>query len=258
MSTQNLGQEAPKFGTGQVIGESFTLFFRNIVKVAVIIVPFFLLSTLINLLLFDPRTALGLEEALDNASLYEDLVTSVIQLATYALSSALLVLFVFDARAGKARPLSAYFIPVLTNALPLIVLTFVALLALVLGMIALVLPGLWIYAALSVTLPVVVIEGAGFSSLSRSYSLTKGYRWPIVAVVFVLGVTSTAISSGAAYLIARVADGTEFFLLLWGAGMAVINVLEVGLSAIGVALIYARLLEIKEAPPARDLAEVFS
>ena len=56
-------------------------------------------------------------------------------------------------------------------------------LAIVIGLVLFVAPGLIALAAFAVSLPVCVVEHAGpFRSLSRSADLTRGYWWPILGV----------------------------------------------------------------------------
>ncbi len=63
--------------------------------------------------------------------------------------------------------------------------------------VALVLPGIWLYAAWSVSVPALLIEGCrGWSALSRSSRLVRGRWWPAAGVLLVAAVM-TSIVSGA-------------------------------------------------------------
>jgi hypothetical protein len=63
------------------------------------------------------------------------------------------------------------------NLLPLIVVGFLTSIAVILGMVALIVPGIVMAIVLSVTVPVLVVEKRGiFGSMSRSAELTKGNR----------------------------------------------------------------------------------
>lgn len=59
----------------------------------------------------------------------------------------------------------------------------IASLATGLGFLLLIVPGLWVMAALSLVPAVVLVEDGGFGSLRRSLELTKGRRWPIVGLL---------------------------------------------------------------------------
>ncbi len=74
------------------------------------------------------------------------------------------------------------------------IMTFVLL---AFAFIVLVIPGIWLYAAWSVAVPALLIEGCGgWSALSRSFRLVRGRWWPAAGVLFVAAVM-TSIVSGA-------------------------------------------------------------
>jgi hypothetical protein len=74
------------------------------------------------------------------------------------------------------------------------IMTFVLL---ALAFIALVIPGIWLYAAWSVAVPALLIEGCrGWGALSRSFRLVRGRWWPAAGVLLVAAVM-TSIVSGA-------------------------------------------------------------
>ncbi|MEM9047212.1 MAG: hypothetical protein AAGC92_00710 [Pseudomonadota bacterium] len=184
----------------------------------------------------------------------------VLDMGLYGIGVALLVQLTYDVKEGGSRSLIAYYGPALATAFPNLILTMLATLAFALGLIALIVPGLWLSAALSLIAPAVVIERAGFSALSRSFRLTKGYRWPIVAVVTVLGIVGIVLLQVVHFV----------FDLLGGFGgpdpwrlgisvivLALLGAITNGLFGVGIALIYARLREIKEGTQVRDLILVF-
>jgi len=74
----------------------------------------------------------------------------------------------------------------LRRLLPLLGLAIVYSIGQVLGFVALIVTGIWLYAMWSVRVPACVIERAGpFRSLSRSYGLVKGRWWPVAGVLIV-------------------------------------------------------------------------
>jgi hypothetical protein len=57
-------------------------------------------------------------------------------------------------------------------------------------------PGVWLYAAWSVAVPVLLIEGTGgFKALSRSFDLVKGRWWPVAGTLLVANLLSAFVSS---------------------------------------------------------------
>ncbi|HWD70130.1 MAG TPA: hypothetical protein VG293_08025 [Solirubrobacteraceae bacterium] len=74
----------------------------------------------------------------------------------------------------------------LRRLLPLLGLTIVYTIGQLLGFVALIITGIWLYAMWSVRVPACVIERAGpFRSLRRSYGLVKGRWWPVAGVLIV-------------------------------------------------------------------------
>ncbi len=105
----------------------------------------------------------------------------------------------------------------------------------------------------------VVIEKAGFGSLGRSANLTKGYRWPICGTLILTGIIAGIFQIAAGFLVnllnIQVSGGGAgpIVVLAYAFFTAVAN----GLIAILIALIYARLREIKEGASVSDITAVF-
>lgn len=71
--------------------------------------------------------------------------------------------------------------------LPLVAVGLIFGLAVGLGFVLLIIPGVFIMIAWSVAAPVVVVERGGvFGALGRSFELTSGYRWKILGLFLVL------------------------------------------------------------------------
>ena len=130
----------------------------------------------------------------------------------------------------------------------------------VLGLVALIVPGLWVYAVFSVMPAAVVIERIGFSGLGRSAALTKEYRWPIIGASLLILIMNAVVGAIAVFkvgLLAGVLGSSGVALVILAVTLATLSGIGYGLSAISVALIYARLREIKEGVSVRDIATVF-
>lgn len=100
--------------------------------------------------------------------------------------------------------------------------------ALIVAFVALVVPGIYLYAAWSLALPVLLIEGLGArKSLSRSRALVKGRWWPVAGVL--LGATLMALV---------VADGFALLVLaVIGRGSSVLSAAAITNAAIAVGMI---------------------
>jgi hypothetical protein len=69
-------------------------------------------------------------------------------------------------------------------------------LLLLLAFVACVVPGVWLYAAWSVAVPVLLIEGTGgFRALTRSYDLVKGRWWSVAGTLLVANLLALFVSS---------------------------------------------------------------
>jgi|GEM_PF-1113425 Predicted integral membrane protein len=67
------------------------------------------------------------------------------------------------------------------------------------GMIILIVPGIFLLLCWFVTIPVAAIEGLGaIDSIKRSMELTKGYRWNILAIIIIVGIITGIIAGIAA------------------------------------------------------------
>jgi hypothetical protein len=182
-----------------------------------------------------------------------DLLDAVLQVLLSALFVAAVALLVVDDARGRRTSAPEVLQRALSTALPVATISIVIGICVGLGLVLLVVPGLWIFAVLSVAIPVAAIEGAGLGALARSAELTKGYRWPIVgfglvfaAIVlaltlvlglFVLAPLGLTLTGGAPGLVGGLV--LTIVTALVGAAYA-------GLGALPAPVLYLRLLELKE------------
>ncbi|MGR3513410.1 MAG: hypothetical protein ACU0GG_11660 [Paracoccaceae bacterium] len=248
-------------GAGGIIGDSFSIFFSKIGKVLMLA----FLPTLVGLVISGALAGWGVTLGYEDPTFTGGggdvagfVLSIIVSMGFYGLTIALLVLLAYDAKQGRSRPLGEYFAPALKSIVPIVVLALVVGILAAIGFVALIIPGLWVYAVFAVVYPAIAIEGVGFGGLRRSAALTKGYRWPIVGVIIVIGictfVLNFAAGFGGAMLFGIVGNGSIIMSVLI---TSVIYAISYGLSAISIALIYARLREIKEGVSVSDLAAVF-
>lgn len=121
---------------------------------------------------------------------------------------------------------------------------------------------LYFYGMFSVINPSLVIEGTGFRSFSRSMELTRNYRRHIIGLYFVLLFVLFLLSSLFGIAIAfSLSLGSGGFGSTFGIVTIIGQVLSailVTYFAIVVALLFARLKEIKEGYGFVDVGDVFS
>ena len=174
-------------------------------------------------------------------------------MAIYGISLALFVQLAYDSKLGQPVQPARYIQPALASLVYVVVLTIIIYLLAMIGFMAFIVPGVWVYAVFSVTIPALVIERVGFGALGRSISLTKEYRWPIVLLMIISGAISIAISLAGSYLIGLVPGAAIISMILF----AVLYGVLYGVFGILAFLIYARLREIKDGFGVKDLVSVF-
>ena len=132
-----------------------------------------------------------------------------------------------------------------------------------LGILALVIPGLILYVIWWVAIPIAVVERPGtIASLRRSAELTKGYRWRIVALVLGFIVAGVAIfiilvviGAGVSALVSDYGEGPvdrTYTVVAWFAIAAIVAV-----QATLVAVAYYHLRVAKEGVDIDEIAAVF-
>jgi hypothetical protein len=259
--TANSPSDAP-LGVGSIVGDSFTILFRNFFSVMVLAIVPTLIGVVASGLLIGFDATLGRSEPVfsGGADILRLLLSILGQIVAYSLTVGLLVQLAYDAKLGRPLQLGRYVGPALSAVVPMAVLSLVVGILVGVGFLLLVVPGLWVLAVFSVTPVAVVIERAGFGGLGRSADLTKGYRWPIVGANILIMIIAAAINFIAMFVIGLIIvplGGNVTGTLIGVLGLGIITSVANGLAAILISLIYARLREIKEGASVRDIAAVF-
>ncbi|MBL4557927.1 MAG: hypothetical protein JKP98_15080 [Rhodobacteraceae bacterium] len=132
-------------------------------------------------------------------------MATVIQGLSYGLAVAVTVLLAYDAKLGRPLRMRGYIGAALSVIVPLFLVSLLVQILIGLGILALVVPGLWLIAVFSVVVPAVVIERAGSGALARSAELTRGYRWPILGLFLIMWLIALGLAAalGAIVLGAR-------------------------------------------------------
>jgi len=258
VTDQSVGAGTP-LGVGQIVGESFSLLFKRFFIFFILAFVPTLLSFIISTAYFGTGvyTGQGDPTAMLNAMTNPVgiIVMFVVPMVIYGLSTALIVCAAYDAKLGKPARLGQYFTIALARAVPITLVSIVVGILAGIGMLFLIIPGLYIAAMLSVAVVTVVLESQWFGSLGRSMQLTKDYRWPVLGTLILLYlvilVLNLILGLFAVFLFtASPVIGIVVYSVFGSVGSALL--------AIGFVLIYARLREIKEGVSVDTLAEVFS
>ena len=134
---------------------------------------------------------------------------------------------------------------------PVIGVTIVASICAVLGLVALVVPGLFLITVWWVAVPAAVVERTGvFASLGRSYALTRGHRWQVFGVIMIIYTAQTFFER----LTGGLLEWAPYFSIF--AGFAV-TVAFTAYSAVVTAVCYHDLRVVKEGVGIDDIAKVF-
>lgn len=238
----------PRLGAGEVLGDSFSIFFRNFI-------PFLLISVVVIAPLF---------VAIVVASEVESRGTILALLALFSLLEGFIVTPVVtgaitfgvvqelrgrEATIGECLRLGAASLP------KVFLVAFLQGLVLLGGFIACIVPGLIAAAALAVAVPAALEERLSASAaLRRSSELTRGHRGAIFLVILVLGVISYAVGRVAQILGPGATMGRPLTILL---PSTAISPLTIALRATASAVMYYRLRSAKEGIDVAALTSVF-
>jgi len=157
---------------------------------------------------------------------------------------------------GERPQLGACMATGLRNFFPLLFITILYGLAVAFGFILLIVPGFMALCALSVAVPVRVVEQLGITeSLGRSADLTRGHRWKIFLLFLLALAISTVIGLPAGIwgaLIPGAAQPVMVGLTQW-----IARIISALLNSAGVASVYYELRLVKEGMGATELAAAF-
>jgi hypothetical protein len=232
------------FGVGEILGETFSIYFANflpfVLLTAIALAPTYLLVYYIQAEPASPLVVVSAVLLVILALLAPNIATGAI---TYG---------VFQQLRGKDASIGECLGRGLSLLLPVVGLAFVQSLGIVLGAIACLVPGILLAVRWAVSIPAAVTEGTGLSaSMERSTFLTDGLRWDVFGVIFVLGF----IQIGSGLLVKFVGVSNPALAL---ALSGVKDLLVVGLSATGSAVMYYRLRGIKESIDVDQISSVFA
>lgn len=259
MTDANAAQPNISLGVGSIIGESFSILLNKFGQVILIAFVPTLIGFVISGVINGFDVALGQSEAefTSAGDVVGNIVGFVINMVVYAITTALLVQLAYDAKLSRPIQLGRYIGPALNAVVPLAILTIVVTILVGFGLVLFVIPGLWVYAVFCVLAPAIVIEGAGFGGMGRSKTLTKNYRWPIVGALVLGLIVAIGLQIAAMFLVAMIAAFGTLGMILAVLLLVAISTLGAGYLSILIALIYARLREIKEGVSVDQIAAVF-
>lgn len=253
-------------GVGNMLSETFGLYFRNLPAFFLIVfIPVLAFELLFNRIIIpgfvDNPADVGAQFLISFGSVVPFMILMI-------LVQAVIVRVAISIRMGQGAAIGAAVSAALRGFFPILLLGIVVGIITGVGFVFLIVPGLYLMAIFYVMVPAIVFENAGFGAMGRSAELTSGYRWPIVGLVLLLLVIMWLVGAvvGGVLIGGMMASGgMEAFasgnpadLPIWYNVLnALISSLATPLSLIAGAVVYSRLKEIKEGAGAGDILKVF-
>jgi hypothetical protein len=233
---------------GEVVSSSFGIYFRNFL-------PFFTITfiaqapvAVLNGLVLFGENGDGDPSAF---AVTASLVAMGLALLAYPFSTAALTFGVLQSLRDRQPGIGECVAVGLRLMVTVILVAILQWFAIMGGFILLIIPGIIITVALTVSIPAAVEERLGaFKALHRSFELTKGNRWQIFGVLFVIGLIN---------FITQLV-GAGIYALSMSTGFAVeilYTTILTGVGATASALLYYQLRSVKESLDLNELASVF-
>ena len=238
----------PRPDAGKILSQTFSVFFGNLPSLGLII--------LIVLLPVMIANAWNMSETMDGtAEPMAAVVIGALSLILTPIATGALTYGVFQAMRDNKLAVGDCLSVGLKRMLPVLGISLVVGLLTALGMMACIIPGLFVMTIWSAAVPTAVIENSGVgASLTRSFELTKGYRWIVFGVIFVFWLISVFLSMGVTFaLFATLGDSLLIMILL----QSLVTLITSGLQATYPALIYYHLRAAKETIDLDEIAAVF-
>ena len=234
-----------EFRVGHVLSRTFQVLSRNLL-------PFCVVTTIAYLptlyFLAEQQQAVSTEHAFRLIGL-----SSILSIALNALSEAIVLFGAFEDMRGRPVNLMASLRVGLNRLFPVLGVAILMSLCIGIAAILLIIPAFIVMTMLFVAMPVCIVEQLGpAKSLSRSAELTKGHRWAIFGlwflVMIIIGIGGKVV--GAVGLMIGGLGISLVLSLIWGALAGAFN-------AIMVVVAYHDLRVVKEGIDTDQIASVF-
>jgi hypothetical protein len=157
-----------------------------------------------------------------------------------------------DASAGLRHPFAQTMALVMRQFARLVLLSFAAALVTGLGLVLLVVPGLYAAAVLLTYVPLVLFADAGWGALAASYRLSRSQAWPLVGLILVL-IAAVVVAMFTIGALVAALQGAVDAPILWRGVLLLMSAAITGVYACVVYVVYDRLA----GAPRPDVAEVF-
>lgn len=232
-------------GPGRVLGETFAVYFRNFI-------PFAVLTALALSPLYVAQSAFLSSQSNAATVVPMAMIAMIGAIVCSNIATSAITYGVFQQMRRQDTSIADCLGRGLSALVPVLGLAIIQGILIFFGTLACVIPGILLAVRWGVSVPAAVEERPGIGgAMARSTYLTDGYRWEVFQVLFVLG----AINIGAALLVGLAAGKNQTLMLALSAAK---DLLIVGISATGTAVMYYRLRSLKESIDVDQIASVFS
>ena len=211
MENTNLQRE---LSTGEILSQTFNLYSRNFVQY---LIPFLVAGIVTGLVTIVVRSAIVIPEAplhptsqqllewfptFFTATVTSIFLSGIVSWIANSISTGITIKFTSDMLERGQANLQTSFNFTLTKLLPLLAVSIITGILIVLGFVALVIPGVILALMFSLVYPVIMLEGTGvLGSLSRSRFLVSNRWLKTFGLLLVVGII-VAVVNGVAGLIA--------------------------------------------------------
>lgn len=254
-----IAAEAPKLDIAKVIGSTFGVLGRNFVPFAgltvlMVGVPMAIVSLGLLDVVVDPAS---MDFGMEDVGLF--VIGFLVSIITSAVLQGALVYGTVRDLNGARATFAECLAMGLRNFLPVILLSILMGLALIVGFMLLIVPGVMLLVAWCVAVPARVSEQTGLiEAFGRSAELTRGNRWRIfglmllfLVLTWIVGALLTPIS------IAAMTAGPQGMVLGQMINSTVSGVINALIGATGASVIYVELKRLKEGLAPDALAALF-
>jgi hypothetical protein len=179
------------------------------------------------------------------------ILTFLLNVVVASAISGVMCLAALDAVIGKRHAIGDYVRQTLRHLGPIVVLGTILYVLAGIGLFLFILPGLYVLARYWPWIAAIVFEDSGWSGLTRAQELTQGYRLPLAGAIALFTLLGALILF---FLAPFAAVGAEAGTLMQIPIAAAVSAIFYALIAVFIALVYARLREIKDGMSPADIA----
>lgn len=176
----------------------------------------------------------------------------VVDLVLGTLVTGVLCLGAIDVRLGRRHGIDQYLRQAARHFLPLLVFGLLLSVAMAIGIVFFVLPGLYVAARYLPYVPTTVFEDRGWQGTNRAEELTRGYRWPLVGTLVIFGLLLAAFFVAIGLPLGYAATGLGVIVGIVAAGA--LTALAYVVFATFTTTVYLRLRELHEGATPADIA----